>query len=218
MKTSLSRNRFSKSHDIGYGARRLRQGSDWGRDRRWGGSMLIPMLSLRVCGGGGGGGLLQHCCRCRGGGMNVQWQLHRCPGAIGRGHSQRTAGAGHSATRCGHWTLAPQGCPTFKFLPRLRPGLGSRTSAGIPSSTLLSGHHQHTNNTPITRYIFICYRVPRVLPPRAGPARSQCHGALGNSSANAAHQCIYHRIQAISHTAYTSLNLSLSAQNPAPAA
>lgn len=109
--------------------------------------------------------------------MNVQWQLHRCPGAIGRGHSQRTAGAGHSATPA---------VDTGRSLPRVAPPSNSCRDSGpaLALGLLLEfhrqpGHHQHTNNTPITRYIFICYQVPRVLPPRAGPARSQCHGALG---------------------------------------
>lgn len=154
--------------------------------------MLIPMLSLRVCGGGGGdrGGLLQHRCRCRGGGMNVQWQLHRCLGAIGRRHSQRTAGAGHSATPA---------VDTGRSLPRVAPpsnscrdsgpvlALGPRvtSSHGIPPSTLFSGHHQHTNNTPITRYIYLLpssdkdTHTRRALPSRADPERSQCHDALG---------------------------------------
>lgn len=147
------------------------------------------------------------------------------------GHSQRTAGAGHSATPA---------VDTERSLPRVAPPSNScrdsgpaalalgppvTSSHGIPSPTLFSGHHQHTNNTPITRYILICYQVSRntsipAVSSRPGLAQGgpNAMAPLPSSSVNAVHQCIYHRIPAISHTAYTSLNLSLSAQNPAPAA
>ena len=62
LKTSLSRNRFSKSHDIGgYGTRRLRLESDWGRDRRRrGDSMLSCPCSSDAGRSRRHAGLLQH--------------------------------------------------------------------------------------------------------------------------------------------------------------
>lgn len=99
------------------------------------------------------------------------------------GHSQRTAGAGHSATPA---------VDTGRSLPRVAPPSNScrdsgpadlalgppvTSSHGIPSPTLFSGHHQHTNNTPITSFKKHVH-TRRVLPSRAGPGRSQCHGAL----------------------------------------